>query len=146
MYHIDHVKKGYEYYENVTQCRVFNTVHVHFNIVKISMDRSIHFKGGNSYLSNFCVCRIQVWNHVFNTLEAAYMWKKCIHHGYMETAEQIIATRTGLQAKYLSKSIREKVQLRAEWNKQRYYVMYALVAVKFRDAILRKWLLDTQQA
>ena len=58
----------------------------------------------------------------------------------------MLATRTGLQAKYLSKSIREMVQLRAEWNKQRYSVMYALVAVKFREATLRKRLLDTQQS
>ena len=64
----------------------------------------------------------------------------------LETAEKMLATRTGLQAKYLSKSIREKVHLRAEWNKQRYSVMYALVAVKFRDATLRKRLLDTREA
>ena len=55
----------------------------------------------------------------------------------------MLATRTGLEGKYLSKSIREMIQLRAEWNKQRYSVMYALVAFKFRDATLRKWLLDT---
>ena len=69
-----------------------------------------------------------------------------MHYGDLETAEKMLATRTGLQAKYLSKSIREMVQLRAEWNKQRYSVMYALVAVKFRDATLRKRLLDTQQS
>ena len=69
-----------------------------------------------------------------------------MHHGDVETAEKMLGTRSGLQAKYLSKSIREKVQLRAEWNKQRYSVMYALVAIKFRDAALRKRLLDTQQS
>ena len=58
----------------------------------------------------------------------------------------MLATRTGLQAKYLSKSIRENVNLREEWNKQIYYIMYVLVTVKFRDATLRKWLLVTQQS
>ena len=52
--------------------------------------------------------------------------------------KKILSTRTGLQAKHLSKSIREKEQLRAEWNKQKYAVIYALVAVKYRDPTLRK--------
>ena len=82
----------------------------------------------------------------FNTLEAAYMWKKCMHYGDVETADKMLATRNGLQAKYLSNSIREKVQLRAKWNKERYSVMYALVAIKFRDTTLRTRLLDTQQS
>ena len=60
--------------------------------------------------------------------------------------KKMLSTRTGLQAKHLSKSIREKEQLRAEWNKQRYSVMYALVAVKYRDPTLRKRLLDTREA
>ena len=51
------------------------------------MARPIYFRGGNSYLSNVYVCRIQVWNHVFNILEAAYMWKKCMHYGDVETAK-----------------------------------------------------------
>ena len=55
----------------------------------------------------------------------------------------MVDTRSGLQAKYLSKSIREKAHLREEWNRQRYSVMYALVAVKFRDRYLRKRLLAT---
>ena len=58
----------------------------------------------------------------------------------------MLPTRTGLQAKYLSKSIRENVHLRVEWNKQIYYVMHALVAVKFHDATLRKRLLDKREA
>ena len=69
---------------------------------------------------------------------------KCMHHGDMQTAEKMLSTRTGLQAKHLSKSIREKEQLRAEWNKQRYSLMYALVAVKYRDPTLRKRLVDTR--
>ena len=69
-----------------------------------------------------------------------------MHHGDLKTAEKMLATRTCIQAKYLSKNIREKVHLRAEWNKQRYSVMYALVAVKFRDPTLRKRLLDTREA
>ena len=72
--------------------------------------------------------------------------RTCMHYGDVETAEKMLATRTGLQAKYLSNSIREKVQLRAEWSQQRYAVMYALVAFKFRDATLRKLLLDMQQS
>ena len=90
------------------------------------MNRPIHFRGGNSYLSNF-----YVWNKYFNTTESAYQWRKCIHYGDVETAEQMLAIRTKLQAKYLSKSIRETVHLRAEWNKQRYSALYALVAVHY---------------
>ena len=56
----------------------------------------------------------------------------------------MMITSTGLQAKYLSRSIREKVHLREEWNRQRYSVMYALIAVKFRDQHLRK--LDTGES
>ena len=110
------------------------------------MNRPIHFRVGNSYLSNFYVCRINVWNREFNTVESAFQWRKCMHHGDVKTAEKILTSRPGLQAKYLSKIIREKVHLRAEWNKQRYSVMYALVALKFRYPTLRKRLLDTREA
>ena len=102
------------------------------------MNRPIYFRGGNSFLSNFYACRIHAWGHVFITVEAAYMYRKCIFYGDAETAEKMLATRTGLQAKYLSKTIREKEHLRAQWNKQRRYVMTALVAIKFRDTTLRK--------
>ena len=78
-----------------------------------------------------------MWKREFNTVESAYQWRKCMHHDDFETAEKMLVIRTGLQAKYLSKSIREKVHLRAEWNKQRYSVMYALIAVKFCDPTLR---------
>ena len=107
------------------------------------MNRPIYFRGGNSFLSNFYVCRIHAWGHVFNTVEAAYMDRKCIFNDDTETAERMLATRTGLQAKYLSKTIREKEHLRAQWNKQRQSVMTALVAIKFRDTTLRKRLLNT---
>ena len=87
-----------------------------------------------------------MWSREFNTVESVYQWRKCMHHGDLETAEKMLATRTGLQAKYLSKSIRVKEHLRAEWNKHRYSVMFALFAVKFRDPTLRKRMLDTQEA
>ena len=107
------------------------------------MNRDIRFRGGRHFLSNFYVCRIHVWDREFTSVESAYQWRKCMHHGDMQTAEKMLSTRTGLQAKYLSKSIREKEQLRAAWDKQRYSLMYALVAVKYRDPTLRKRLLDT---
>ena len=84
-----------------------------------------------------------MWNREFTSVESAYQWRKCMHHGDMQTAEKMLSTRTGLQAKHLSKSIQEKEQLRAAWDKQRYSLMYALVAVKYRDPTLRKRLLDT---
>ena len=84
--------------------------------------------------------------HTFNTVEAAYIYRKCVFYGDMETAEKLLATRTGLQAKYLSKTIREQAHLHAQWIKQRRDVMYALVAIKFRDTILSKRLLDTQHS
>ena len=102
------------------------------------MYRPINFRGGNSFLSNFYVCRIHAWGYAFNTVEAAYMYRKCVFYGDSETAEKMLATRTRLQAKYLSKTIREKVHLRAQWNKQRRAVMDELVAIKFRDTTLRK--------
>ena len=108
------------------------------------MNRPIYFRGGNSFQSNFYVCRIHAWGHAFNTVvEAAYMYWKRVFYGDTETAEKMLTTRTGLQAKYLSKTIREKVHLRAQWNKQRRAVMTALVAFKFRDTTLRKRLLNT---
>ena len=110
---------------------------------KIRMNRPIYFRGGNSFLSNFYACRIDAWGHIFNTVEAAYQYRKCIFYDDVETAEKMLATRTGLQAKYLSKTIREKEHIRAQWNKQRRSVMTALVAIKFRDTTLRKRLLDT---
>ena len=69
-----------------------------------------------------------------------------MHHDDLETAEKMLATSSGVQVKYLSKRIREKVHLRAEWNKQRRPVMYCLVAIEFREPKLRKWLLDTHQS
>ena len=107
------------------------------------MNRPIYFRGANNFLSNFYACRINAWGHVFNTVEAAYQYRKCIFYNDVETAEKILATRTGLQAKYLSKTIREKEHLRTRWNKQRRSVMIALVAIKFRDTTLRKRLVDT---
>ena len=81
------------------------------------MKRPIYFRGGNSFLSNFYVCRIHACGHAFNTVEAAYMYSKCVFYGDTEAAEKMVATRTGLQAKYLSKTIREKGHLCAQWNK-----------------------------
>ena len=72
------------------------------------MNRPIRFRGGKNYLSNFYVCRIHVWIREFTSVESAYQWRKCMHHGDMQTAEKMLSTRTGLQAKHLSKSIREK--------------------------------------
>ena len=69
------------------------------------MNRSIHFRRGNNFLSNFYACSIHAWGHAFNTVEAAYQYRKCVFYGDMETAEKMLATRTGLQAKYLSKTI-----------------------------------------
>ena len=89
------------------------------------MNRPIYFRGGNSFLSNCYACRIHAWGHVFNTVEAAYMYRKSILYGDAETAEKMLAARTGLQAKYLSKTIREKEHLRAQWNKQSRSVMTA---------------------
>ena len=113
---------------------------------KIRLIRPIYFRGGKSFLSNFYACRMHAWGHVFNTVEAAYQYRKCIFYGDVETAQKMLATRTGLQAKYLSKTIREKEDLRTLWNKQRRYVMIALVAIKFRDTTLRKLLVDTNPA
>ena len=66
-------------------------------------------------------------------------------YGDMETADKMLATRTGLQAKYLSKTIREKPQLRALWKEERRQIMEYLIGIKFRDTTLRKRLLDTHQ-
>ena len=83
------------------------------------MNQPIQFRGGKHHLSNFYACRIHVWNREFTSVESAYQWRKCMHHGDTKTAEKMLSTRTGLQAKHLSKSIREKEQLREEWNTQR---------------------------
>ena len=107
------------------------------------MNRPVRFKGRNSYLSIFYACRIRVWGREFHTVESAYQWKKCVHNNDRDTSEKMAVTRTGLQAKHLSKNIREKAHLRESWNTQRRSVMYALVAVKFRDRYLRKRLLNT---
>ena len=109
------------------------------------MDRPVRFKGSNSYLSNFYACRIRVWCREFHTVESAYQWKKSMLNNDQDTAEKLAATRTGMQAKHLSKSIREKAHLRESWNTQRRSVMYALVAVKFCDRYLRKRLLNTEE-
>ena len=58
------------------------------------MYRPINFRGGNNYLSNFYVCRIRVWNRECNTVESAYQWRKCMHHGDLKTAEKMLTTRT----------------------------------------------------
>ena len=83
------------------------------------MNRPVRFKGRNSYLSNLYACRIRVWGREFHTVESAYQWKKCVHNNDRDTAEKMAATRTGLQAKHLSKNIREKAHLRESWNTQR---------------------------
>ena len=80
------------------------------------------------------------------TVESVYQCRKCVFYGDFETADKTLSKRTGLQAKYLSKTIKEKVHLRSEWNKQRRSIMYALAIIKFRNVALRKHLLGTQQA
>ena len=110
------------------------------------MNRPIYFIGGNSFLSNFYVCSIHAWGHTFNMVESAYMYRKCVFYGDVETPDKMLATRTGLQAKYLSKTIREKPQLRALWKKERRPIMEYLIGIKFRDTTLRKRLLHTHQA
>ena len=52
----------------------------------------------------------------------------------------MLATRTGQQVKYLSKTIKEKAHLREGRNKQRRSIMYALESIKLRDMAL----LDTE--
>ena len=93
-----------------------NAVNACFNT---SMNRPVRFKGRNSYLSNLYACRIRVWGREFHTVESAYQWKKCVHNNDRDTSEKMAATRTGLQAKHLSKNIREKAHLRESWNTQR---------------------------
>ena len=62
-------------------------------------------------------------------------------HIDVETEDKLLATRTGLHAKYLSKTIKQKDHLRETWNTQRRSVMYAIVRIKFRNVGL--CLLDT---
>ena len=45
-------------------------------------------------------------SNMVDLVNDAYQYRKCIFYGDVETAEKMLATRTGLQAKYLSKTIR----------------------------------------
>ena len=58
----------------------------------------------------------------------------------------MLATRTGVQAKYFSKTIREKAQFRALWNQERRPIMEYLIGITFRDTALRNRLLSTRQS
>ena len=125
---------------------VFKYSACNFEHHQVRMNRPIYIRGGNSFLSNFYVCSIHDWGHRFTRVEAAYIHRKCVFYAYTETADKMLATRTGLQAKYLSKTIREKAHLRTQWNQERRAIIYYLVAIKFRNAGQRKWLLDTQHS
>ena len=67
------------------------------------MKRPVYFIGRNSFLSNFYVCSILAWGRSFTTVEAEYMYRKCVFYEDMETAEKVVATRTGLQAKTIAR-------------------------------------------
>ena len=74
---------------------VFKYSACNFEQHKVIMNRPIYFRGGNSFLSNFYVCRIHAWGHTFNTVEAAYIYRKTVFYDDMETADKMLAWTTG---------------------------------------------------
>ncbi|MEG7521926.1 MAG: NADAR family protein, partial [Chromatiales bacterium] len=107
------------------------------------MNMDVKFKGRGYFLSNFYPCKTHMWGENNSCTEAAYQYKKAIFNGDVITARKIQAARSGLQAKYLSRCIMVKRELTPSWMLQRRRIMYAVVAVQFRESHLRKRLLDT---
>ncbi|RLJ22842.1 hypothetical protein DJ031_00170 [bacterium endosymbiont of Escarpia laminata] len=107
---------------------------------------ALQFRGAGSFLSNFYPCEIHIWGEVFTCTEAAYQFKKARHFHDENTARKIQTARTGIQAKYWSKSIRWIPDRVVSWLSQRRSVMHAILAVKFRVSKLRQRLLATGDA
>lgn len=84
-----------------------------------------------------------MWEEHFAYVVCAYQFKKASFHGHSIATRKLQTARASVQARYMSKFIRETPELQQSWNLQRRKIMYATVAVQFRDDGLRKRLLHT---
>lgn len=95
------------------------------------------FQGEYRFLSNFAPCPVTYEGVEYPSVEHAYQAAKCVHP---EDRAVILAGHAG-QAKRHG-TVVEKI---AGWNKRRKDIMRALLEQKFRTAMYRELLLNTNQ-
>lgn len=88
------------------------------------------------FLSNFYLCQtFEYLGQHFNNTEAAYMASKT----HDKKVHAIFAKLTPQEARNLG----QVIQLRSDWGKVKFEKMYEVNVLKYRDPVLRKLLLET---
>lgn len=85
----------------------------------------MEFRSKYWFLSNFYPCKVHFGGLEFNCVEAAFQSAKCKN---VENRKLFVGLN-GAEAKKLGR----KVKLRADWNKVKDDVMFALVSEKFEN-------------
>ena len=82
--------------------RLINWTGIYSNPRIRHIGNRIYFKGKDSLLSNFREHPLQIFSHTFTTAEAAYQWIKAKTLKKHGLADQILRSRTGIEAKRLA--------------------------------------------
>lgn len=96
------------------------------------------FRGIYGFLSNFLDVKIEYNGLVFNSVEAAYQAQKTLSPTIREKFIGIGPT--------FAKKLGRQYPLRSDWEFVKLDIMYDLIRIKFKNPILRQWLLDTGDA
>ena len=100
--------------------------------------RNSDFSGDNFFLSNFYLSDISIDNHIFNSVEQYFQWKKCVNN---MDGDKIIKTKTPSEAKKIGR----KIKIREDWEYIKEDIMYNGVKAKFtQNKKLAELLLATE--
>lgn len=120
-------------------------------------NNTVMFSGPRSELSNFFKCPYKcdfnIYARCFNTTEAAYQYRKATFYGDLITAEKLVQSKTGPEAKEISKGIschqtwESTADIEAkhkQWQQAKIHEMEYIISAKANSCKhFRKALLDT---
>ena len=104
--------------------------------------KTVYFRSHRDELSNFYPCQLKVFGRIFHSAEAAYQFRKAIHHSKWEIAEDITACRKANDAKSLGNQI-NRDNIGQSWLDKRTDVMLDILETKakqcnsFRQRLIR---------
>lgn len=104
-----------------------------------SINEIKEFRGEYAFLSNFHPCKILYKGLLYQSVEAAFQAQKSRDHKVQQ-----IFTRFTDPVK--AKQRGAMVMIRSDWDEIKDQVMYELLIIKFQDPVLRKRLLQTENA
>ena len=97
------------------------------------------FRGAHFFLSNFSPSKIEVMGLTFHHVEGAFQAMKTFNFRHREDIAR-------LKEPISAKGFGQTVRLRPDWEQIKYEVMVLLLRLKFRDLVLRRLLLQTEDA